>query len=281
MCLLRTLWRVIKYMLIFLLFREASILIFSFLTDHILTSVKHVNDVNWIRRELIKNKTAITYVISAVSSLLVFSQMIKRKKMNIYEICHFTKLPKDKAIISFIAGIALIFCSSIVLAIIRSILPAAYESHAENINLLTQGGTFQLLLFGGIIAPLFEEVMIRGLIFNEFLKTVSIKKAILAQAIIFGILHFNLTQGVYTTILGIFYGLAFYWTGSIWSPVLMHMSGNLFTLGMSIIGQNIVKVNPIAIGVITVFMLFCVFVLTPYTFSYLYRKRVTYKNIDR
>lgn len=49
----------------------------------------------------------------------------------------------------------------------------------------------------------------------------------MSQAIIFGLFHGNILQGIYTAILGMVIALAYYWTRSIFVPIIIHITYNL------------------------------------------------------
>ena len=77
-----------------------------------------------------------------------------------------------------------------------------------------------------IIGPIMEELLFRGLIYNR-LKLFNDKTiAIYISAIIFGVYHFNLVQGVYTFILAIFLAYLYEKFETIWAPIIMHMAAN-------------------------------------------------------
>lgn len=77
-----------------------------------------------------------------------------------------------------------------------------------------------------IIAPIFEEILYRGVLLNGLLKKYNYKKAIIYSALIFGIAHMNLPQGVNAFFLGVIIGLAYYYTGSIYLCMAMHFVNN-------------------------------------------------------
>ena len=54
----------------------------------------------------------------------------------------------------------------------------------------------------GIIGPIIEEYMIRGIMYNELKQKYSIMKSIVITTIIFSLLHFNLVQMIYALVLG-------------------------------------------------------------------------------
>ena len=77
-----------------------------------------------------------------------------------------------------------------------------------------------------IIAPIFEEILYRGVLLNGLLKKYNYKKAIIYSALIFGIAHMNLPQGVNAFFLGVIIGLAYYYTRSIYLCMVMHFVNN-------------------------------------------------------
>ena len=100
----------------------------------------------------------------------------------------------------------------------------------ESIN----GGNFIITLLGvGIAGPFIEEVVFRGLIYNELKRHMRIMPAVVIQALLFGIYHLNVVQGIYAFLLGIILALALNWTGTIWSSILIHFSFNTFNIAIS------------------------------------------------
>lgn len=79
-------------------------------------------------------------------------------------------------------------------------------------------------------APLVEELVMRGLCYLRLRDLLGVKWAMLSSALIFGISHGNLVQGVY----GFLGGLWFAWLaerfGTILVPVLGHLAANLTVL---------------------------------------------------
>lgn len=83
-----------------------------------------------------------------------------------------------------------------------------------------------LFVKGVILAPLFEEVIYRGIILNGMLKRYSPEKAIVISALIFGFIHLNLPQGLNAFIIGLMIGTVYYYTRSLSICMLMHAANN-------------------------------------------------------
>ncbi|NLY08343.1 MAG: CPBP family intramembrane metalloprotease [Tissierellia bacterium] len=89
------------------------------------------------------------------------------------------------------------------------------------------GDYYVLTFYTVIVAPFVEEIIYRGVIVGT-LKRYSKTLAIVVSGIIFGMMHGNLFQAVYATILGMWLAYLMIETGSIWAPILLHIINNLY-----------------------------------------------------
>lgn len=89
-----------------------------------------------------------------------------------------------------------------------------------------------LYLGVGIMAPLFEEFLLRGLLFGSVRHIADENIAVAATAGVFTIMHMQYTAAVMLLILplGVVLGYARAKSGSIWVPVALHMLNNLATV---------------------------------------------------
>lgn len=96
-----------------------------------------------------------------------------------------------------------------------------------------------------IIGPLTEELIFRGLVYKRIKGYTDTMVGAYISAIIFGIYHFNLVQGLYGFMLGILLCYVYEKYGTILAPVILHISANLIALIMmhmkisTIINNNI------------------------------------------
>lgn len=84
-----------------------------------------------------------------------------------------------------------------------------------------------------IIAPLLEEILFRGIIFARLREYMSYKMAIVISALIFGIIHGNVVQGVYAFIIGICLAYIYEQYNNLLAAVIFHMSANLMSVIMT------------------------------------------------
>lgn len=80
----------------------------------------------------------------------------------------------------------------------------------------------------GIVSPLVEEIVFRGVLYNRIRKFYSTKIAVFFSALLFGLFHANLPQFLYATAMGMLMAACYTYIGCFAAPVLMHMSANLF-----------------------------------------------------
>ncbi|MEI8199872.1 MAG: type II CAAX endopeptidase family protein [Eubacteriales bacterium] len=97
----------------------------------------------------------------------------------------------------------------------------------------------------GIVAPVAEEFLMRGVVLNRLLGYMRVFPALLIQAALFGILHMNLLQGVYAGVLGLLLGYVYIKYGSLLMTIVFHITLN--TLSVLLPESFAVEVNPLLI----------------------------------
>ncbi|MDD7148168.1 MAG: CPBP family intramembrane metalloprotease [Lachnospiraceae bacterium] len=86
---------------------------------------------------------------------------------------------------------------------------------------------WQGLLLFGVVSPLAEEIVFRGVIYNRLKKYFPVWIAILTSAVLFGGYHGNLVQGIYGFLLGIVIAWLYEVTGKFRIPVMFHAFANI------------------------------------------------------
>ena len=113
--------------------------------------------------------------------------------------------------------------------------PDMFEQYSDSMNALMNNQNIVLLVIAiGIIAPLIEEIIFRGLIFNLLKKNMPVWAALIIQAFLFGLAHLNFIQGSYAFVLGIIMGLALMWSKSI--------STHINSYWHELVGNNLVRI---------------------------------------
>lgn len=127
---------------------------------------------------------------------------------------------------------------TIVLTVISMIIPQAFTSYNVMMERLTDNSVIFSVLYVVLIGPLSEEFIFRGAILDRFYLAFPFYIANALQAVLFGIYHGNLIQGLYAFCLGFMLGLLRKKTGSIISCILTHMIFNSTTFLLEKLFQN-------------------------------------------
>jgi len=101
----------------------------------------------------------------------------------------------------------------------------------------------------GIVAPIAEEFLMRGVVLNRLLGYVRVLPALFIQAALFGILHLNLLQGMYAGVLALLMGYIYLKYGSLLMTILFHITMN--TLSIVIPESFAEGVNPFIILIVS------------------------------
>lgn len=88
------------------------------------------------------------------------------------------------------------------------------------------------LLYSAVVAPAVEEVLFRGLMFRRMREYMSFLPAAFLSSLLFGLMHGNMVQFIYATLIGLLLAFIYEHYGNLRAVVLFHAIGNL-TSGLS------------------------------------------------
>jgi len=131
-------------------------------------------------------------------------------------------------------GLLMLYAISYVIGGVLQFTPG-YDAMLEDyITLFDQMNPTLLLIAGGFIGPVCEEIIFRGVILKGFLHTYNPRKAIIYSALIFGVIHFIPLQVISAFFAGLVLGYIYYKTKSLWLPIIIHVINNVlaFLLGV-------------------------------------------------
>ena len=191
---------------------------------------------NQINDYVLRN-TGIIFSISALLALLIFIRIFSARKINLFSEIHMDRRPSGMDIrYGAFAGASANFLISMIVVALQSVglfteAFSEYDSHIE--MTFGQGGLFPTFLGLGIIVPIFEEIMFRGMITFEIKRIAPWKAAIIAQGVIFGLYHLVPVQICYTTPLGIYFGYIAYKSDTIWPAAAGHIAMNTVAIMLS------------------------------------------------
>ena len=122
-------------------------------------------------------------------------------------------------------GFLLIFIMGVVIEPLINLFPDSYMNDVNDI-VLNGGGLGMLMVV--IMAPLFEEMLFRGIIQGGASHEYGPVKAILVSSAIFGLIHLVPQQVINAFLCGLILGYIYYRTGSLIPVIAIHLLNNAF-----------------------------------------------------
>lgn len=122
------------------------------------------------------------------------------------------------------------YLTTYIMSFVASLFPHwmdAYESLLETAGLDDQISIL-MVICSVIFAPFCEELVFRGVTMHQAKKCLPFWAANLLQALLFGIFHMNMIQGIYAFCLGLVLGYVCNRGGSIYYSILLHMLFNFW-----------------------------------------------------
>ena len=168
-----------------------------------------------------------TGILQFISYLLIMgliSIIIYARTKRMGESLWIRKPQKNIVLPVIFCGISASFIVPVVLHWLTVIFPmdGLMQQYSQLMEDIDFGNPFINILLIAVLAPIFEEFFFRGAIYKELRSATPIWVAIVLQALIFGIFHMNVVQGLYAFGLGIILGLVYEWSRSLWVPIIFH-----------------------------------------------------------
>ncbi len=213
--------KIIKWPLIYFIFQFMLIFLLSY------SFISNGNDASLFNEYLKTKQIYITLIVAIIFIPLLIKDY---KKYN-----------KDK-------NIKINYFYLIILGIILSLI---YNIFAYYFNFFLKTSLFDnnnnliiTLISTGLIGPIIEELMFRGIIYNELKNKYKNMKAILITTIFFAIIHFNIIQILYALAIGFILIFVYEKYKNIKAPIILHMASNITTtLFLPILVQNNFIIN--------------------------------------
>lgn len=145
---------------------------------------------------------------------------------------------KNAGVIALVA-VGMQLLTQIALSIAAMFAPDAINQFSELMEMAGLGEvTLVSVLATVIMAPLVEELMFRG-VTVKLLEKAGAKfwLANIIQAVLFGVYHMNLVQGIYAAVLGLVLGYLGRRYKSLWAPMLMHLVFNGSSILISLFSE--------------------------------------------
>lgn len=187
------------------------------------------------------NKCKIFMVLlSGLILLPIFKKSLKEIKINF--------LSKTSICYHILLGIL----TSLILNIIMYDLGLQNNNSGASITLYT-------IIATGILGPILEEMVFRGIIYNKLKQSFSSKYSIIIiVSLLFALFHLNLIQGIYVFFFSLVITYYYDKTNNFLVPVLIHIFGNL---AVSLIYPYLININFLFLQVILILLISIKFIL--------------------
>ena len=202
--------------------------------------------------ELIKVSMSYTLIMSGVAIVITIPILLwlmkkdyeypvkPRQRERVFQWKKYWKDKDYKAIPAFIllGAFATLGVSRVILMLPVDGILGDYEA---TIKAYSMSSPHIQLVVLGILTPIVEEVLFRGLVYKRLKIYYEASIAAYISAIIFGIAHFNLIQGLYAFVMGIIFAFVYEKYKSIFAPVIVHLAANIVAVisGLNPISQFI------------------------------------------
>lgn len=194
----------------------------------------------------------ITAIASIVAlPILIWMKNRDTKKEKIAGIVPNRKAPLPKYFL--IAGISIPTAVGLNNILTLSNLAEYSTAYQETAEALYTPALWVQILCLGIIVPITEEYVYRGLIYKRVRKNMSVASALILSSILFGGIHMNIVQTIYGLLCGFLLGYLYEKYGSIKAPIFAHMIMNIVSCVMTEVdGFTWMFTKPIRMAVITI-----------------------------
>ena len=161
---------------------------------------------------------------------IIYTSKSGEKKEPIGMAALFSTKLKDYVFIGWL-GISLGICLSVAVSIFGI---SEQDEAFKQVNELIESQPFWLKIASvGIIIPIQEELMYRGLIYKNIEQRYDHIKAAVISSTVFAVMHMNLSQGIYAFLMGFVLAFIYQKTKNIYACITFHCSANMFAVFVS------------------------------------------------
>ena len=242
----RNIWRAVYPLLIFIAIPAfvgaAAGAIYS--ANLVISDIGAITDTDMLTEQLEQWATKYTLLLSLIGQTLCLAPFLPIWLSMRKSIPRYQEEPRPIKMFACLmlgfVGFNLLLSSIVAITGIDRFFP----SYEEIMAVLTGSNIVVRVLFVVVAAPIIEEICFRGIILGRLLSWTKAWVAVLIQAALFGIAHFNLLQGLYTFVIGIAFGLLYVRFRTLWMCIIGHFAFNLPGFILSLIEEGGVDIAP-------------------------------------
>lgn len=242
-------WQMVLPFLIFYLARSIAMNIAAILLATLGNSMSggdflFVRDVNGELTGMTGNAAALATIFSYTVAALSIWKMAKKmlaKTAEDMKLMHIKAEPAKAYVLLGVATVGLALGLNILFEMSGMIEGSeAYQEVAQ--NQYAAWMPLGLICFG-IITPIAEELLFRGVIFGSVKRYMKLSAAMLISAVFFALYHGNSVQGLYAAVMGYLMAFAYEYFGDFRAAVAVHMVSNVLAYVLSYVSGMAYLVN--------------------------------------
>lgn len=139
---------------------------------------------------------------------------------------------------------------SITLTIWQTIFPGEFQQYSNVMSNFSTSSPWLTYCYVLLIGPISEELIFRGAILDRLYLAFPFWAANLLQALLFGIYHMNLVQGIYAFVLGAVLGLVRVSVGTIFASIGTHIIFNATSYVLQLVFPSGQKISIVILSLI-------------------------------
>lgn len=174
------------------------------------------------------NGSAVVSIISFIIAILVLFRMGKKDIVKADEEAKKVHAPLAKPV-SYLLMAAATAGAAVGINLVYELLGFTNKSeiYQQTAQMQYSSSLFFGLLLYGIVAPIAEEMLFRGMVYNRLKKYMKITTSILLSALCFGVYHQNIISGSYAFLMGCLIAYFYEKFGFFYVAVIAHVISNV------------------------------------------------------
>lgn len=188
---------------------------YKYYADTDLMSIINTNEYQNKLTNFINSNTLLIIIITGIIFIPIFYLIYKKYKKN-------NKLNINYVIKYILLGILLSTTYNLYISLI-------IDYKVSKLPILIQ------IISSGIIGPVIEELLFRGIIYNKLKEFNNTNKAMIISTIIFSLVHLNIIDIIYTLIVGYILVYIYNKHNNLKYPIILHISLNISVIILGLI----------------------------------------------
>lgn len=185
-----------------------------------------IDVISFLALDYIVDNAMMLTIIANIITLLSYYIILKIRNSPIKERLDLKRVPFKKLWPVIPLGLSLNFFISYILDLLY-IPENIMKEYTQSVSLIDNTDFIITFIAAVIVAPVFEEVLTRGLIFKSLQRGMPTVIALIIQSLIFGLMHGQILWISYATVFGLILGIIKLRYESLYACILLHSSINI------------------------------------------------------